>query len=203
MKIKRNRALLVILVIIIVSTAFFLSRYGNVSADSSSRAIDSIETTGSTLKHEKSSGIQGMASDSESVAVSLLKLIGVLILVIIGIYGFLYVLKRMMGARFSGNRSNNLIEVVETSFIAQKKSISLVRFADRAVLVGVSDSGINVLAELNPEETARIMSDLASVKPAAGFKSMLKDARSKISTLNMEKLKGIQIFKKTERPQTA
>jgi flagellar biosynthetic protein FliO len=197
---KSKKTLLIILIIIVVSTGFIIAKFGSVSAGN----VDPNEIGNSENPAQKdnSAGSQIMAPDT-SMIIPLIKLIGVLMLVVACIYGFIYVLKKMMGQKFSSNKKDNLIEVLETSYIAQKKSISLVRFVDRSVLVGVYDTGITVLAELNQDETTKIMADYAVSKPVSGFKNILKDARKSITSLNARRIKTIRISKDSESPQTA
>jgi len=84
-----------------------------------------------------------------------------------------------------------MIEVLETSFIAQKKSVSLIRFAERAVLVGVTDNSMTPLAELSSDETAKVISEIQNERTGAGFKGMLNSAREKYKTLNLGGTKTI------------
>jgi len=197
---KSKKSLLIILIIIVISTGFIIAKFGSISAGNVSP--DKIGDSENQVQKDNSAGNQIMAPET-SMIIPLIKLIGALMLVVAGIYGFIYLLKKMMGQKFSSNKNDNLIEVLETSYIAQKKSISLVRFVDRAVLVGVCDAGITVLAELKPDETTKIMADYAVNKPASGFKNILKDARKSITSLNAGRTKAIQISKDSESPQTA
>lgn len=201
MSIRTKKILLVLFIIIIVSTGFIMAKFGAVSAGNDS--TNEIAQAFNTQPNNEAEENPITAPDAGSMIMPFIKLIGALLLVVAGIYGFIYLLKRMMGGKFSGNKKDNLIEVLETSYVAQKKSISLVRFADRAVLVGVGDTGINVLAELNTDETARILADHAVEKPVSGFKGVLKDARKSLTSLNMRKVKELQISRDTKSPQTA
>jgi flagellar biosynthetic protein FliO len=110
------------------------------------------------------------------------------LIVVIGIYGFLYVLRKMMGSKFSGNRKSRMIDVMETAYIAQKRSVSLIRFHDRSILVGVSDNSIQPLAELSAEETSKILAEYAEEKPAPGFRNILGDAKEKFKSWNITAL---------------
>jgi flagellar biosynthetic protein FliO len=201
MKIRNRKTILIFIIIIIVSVSFLISKFDDVAADS---PLLPTANTNHTVPAPPDESVVNPFSgtDNGSVVMSITKLIGALLLVVIGIYGFIFVLKRMMGQKLSGNRKNNLIEVLETSYIAQKKSVSLIRFVDRTVLVGVSDGGINVLAELTTEETNKITSGFAQERPVTGFKNILKDAGAKLTGFSMKGIKGIQISEKTKRPQT-
>ncbi len=201
MSIRTKKILLLLFIIIVVSTGFIITKFGAVSAGNDS--TNAIAQAFNSKPNNDTEDNLITAPDPGSMIMPFIKLIGALLLVVAGIYGFIYLLKRMMGGKFSGNRKDNFIEVLETSYIAQKKSISLVRFADRAVLVGVGDAGINVLAELNPDETAKILANQSLEKPVAGFKGVLHDARKSLTSLNMRKVKELQITRDSKSPQTA
>lgn len=123
-----------------------------------------------------------------SVMPSLLRLASALVIVVAAIYLGVYGLKKMMGKKYSGNRQLNLLEVLETTYIAPKKSVSLVRVADKAVLVGMSDSQITVLTELDTEETKRVLASLSSVEvePDA-FRTVFKAASKKIKEFTLKR----------------
>ncbi|HWR82423.1 MAG TPA: flagellar biosynthetic protein FliO [Candidatus Deferrimicrobium sp.] len=105
---------------------------------------------------------------------SLLRMAGALIVVVICIYVGLYLLKRLTTKRFSGNRRHCLIEVVETAGIAPKKSVSLIRVADKAVLVGVTDSHVTFLTELDAEHTAQVMANCREESAPDRFQQLLR-----------------------------
>ena len=192
---RSKKILLIVFIIIIVSTALLVSQFGNVSAG------DALKPAGGDVPAADNS--EQVAPLNVSVYWSLAKLLTALVVVVAGIYGFLYILKRMMGSKLSGNRDEKIIEVLETTYVAQKKSVSLIRYADRAVLVGVADSGINVLAELDNEQTAKILSEYAAEKPSTGFAGVMNDAKNKLASLNIGKLKSARLDSEKKRPQTA
>lgn len=135
--------------------------------------------------------------ENSSALLSALKLAGAMIVVIGAIYGFLFFLRKMMGKRLSSNRKQRFLELLETTYIGQKKSISLVRFADRAILIGSSENNIAPLAELDSEETSRLLQETTPAKNITGFRSLLSDAREKYRTLNLRRMVG-QKFEETE-----
>lgn len=112
---------------------------------------------------------------------SMFKMLGALIVVIVCIYVGLFLLKKSMGKRYGGLKGGAL-EVLETTHIAPKKSVTLVRVADRAVLVGVTESQITVLTELGSEETAELMQNVATEQETAGFKQMFEAATQRVKT---------------------
>jgi flagellar biosynthetic protein FliO len=201
---KSKRTLLVIIIILIVSTGFIAAKFGVVSADGG--MVNSDDKLAGSLNQnavEKATSLQSVQGD-ESITLALIKLLAALIVVVVGIYGFLLLLRRMMGQKFSGNRKSNLLEVIETTYVAQKKSVSLVKFADRSVLIGVGESGISVLAELDELTTSEMLAktDL-NEKAATGFKHFLSEARVKLTGLNLKTLKTFSHSKGVDKPQAA
>jgi len=202
MKPKTKRSLIALIIILVVSSALMLTLFGDVKADKVAQVTPAGTSIGDEMGEDADAGITGLA-ESDSITMSMVKLILALVVVVVAIYGFLYLLRRMMGPKFSGNRTNNMIEVLETVYVAQKRSVSLVRFHDRAVLVGIGDNGIQPLAEMTAEETARAVATYAEGKPVAGFKNVLSDARVKLKTWNMAGNKRVEARGKIEKPQTA
>lgn len=116
---------------------------------------------------------------------SMLRIVSALAVVIACIYGGIYALKRMSGRRggFGGSKS---LQVLETTAIAPKKMISLVRVADKAVLVGITESGISMLTELSPEKTAEIIAAL-QVGEKDGFQKALSAASGRLREFSLKK----------------
>ena len=120
---------------------------------------------------------------------SMLRMVFALIVVIGAIYGGLWLLKRSMNRGFAhGGRT---LEVLETTAVAPKKTISLVRVADKAVLVGVTDAGIAMLTELTPEQTSEIVA--AQAKPATdeGFSKALAAATGKLREFGLKRKQAV------------
>jgi flagellar biosynthetic protein FliO len=203
MKQKKKSSLAVkLLVLLIVSAAFVLARFSIVHAGDTTGQN---ETVVASHQNQEAGGAndQRPVVESGSLIEPLLKLLAALVIVVAGLYGFLFMLRKMMGAKFSGNKNSRLIEILETTYIAQKKSVSLVRFGDKAVLVGVADGAISALAELTPEETGKVLSEMSAAKPETGFKSAFASAREKMKSLSMKKIGQNWTAGKTdERPQT-
>ncbi len=124
-----------------------------------------------------------------SAAPSLLKLISALAVVVACIYVGIYLLKRLMGKKYSGNRQNNLLEVLETTYVAPKKSVSLLRVADKAVLVGMSENQITVLTELDAAQTREVLAAIEPERETESFRNVLKSATDKIKEFGLRKTK--------------
>ena len=94
------------------------------------------------------------------------KMVGALVLVIICIYLAVFLLRRVMGTRNRGKGSNALLEIIESTYVAPKKTISLVRVADKAVLIGITEGNMTVLTELDADQTAVALSGEQKVTEA-------------------------------------
>ncbi len=114
--------------------------------------------------------------DTAGATSSIFRMIMALVVVIICIYGGIWVLKKMTTRRHSGGRKAYMLEVLETAYIDPKKSLSLVRVADRSVLIGVTDNQISVLTELDTELTKAAMEAASQGSQGESFSTMLKSA---------------------------
>lgn len=116
-----------------------------------------------------------------AATVSILKMIMALAVVIVCIYAGIWLLKKVMVKNRTGNRSAYLLEVLETAYIDPKKSLSLVRVADRSVLIGVTDNQISMLTELDTELTRAAMEAATKGNQSDNFANMLKSATQKFT----------------------
>ncbi len=120
-----------------------------------------------------------MTGKSEAAA-SLIKMLIALAVVVVCIYVGIFLLKKLMAKRHTGHSGNSLLEVIETAYIDPKKSLSLVRVADKSVLIGVTDNQISVLTELDQQHTESMVQQLSRQQSSDGFMSMLKSASDKL-----------------------
>ncbi len=144
------------------------------------RGTDLSSLTGQTATEETTEQFVGSAMPS------LARMISALVLVIACIYGGIYLLKRFT-TRSSGRGSARSLEVLETAGIAPKKTVSLVRVGDKAVLVGVTDNGISLLCELTPEQTSEIIAAQESVAEQDHFQKALNTATGKIRAFSLKR----------------
>ena len=86
------------------------------------------------------------------------KMAGALVIVIVCIYVAVFLLKRFAGGKYRGQGKGNLLEIIESTYVAPKKTISLVRVADKAVLLGITEGNLSVLTELDADQTAIALS---------------------------------------------
>ena len=127
LKIKRRRQLSVIIIVIVALVGVLTintDRATAVRADET--ATEAVAPAGntSTPASEEGTGFYSSAMPS------LFKLISALIVVVVCIYVGVFLLKRLMGKKYSGNSSNSVLEVLETTYVAPKKSVSLLRVAE-------------------------------------------------------------------------
>ena len=119
--------------------------------------------------------------DSSTATSSIIKMITALGVVIVCIYVGIWLLKKLTNRRHSSGRKAFMLEVLETAYIDPKKSLSLVRVADRSVLIGVTDNQISVLTELDTELTKAAMEAASKGTQGESFSTMLKSATQKIA----------------------
>lgn len=126
------------------------------------------------------------ASDSSMLS-AVVKMISALVVVILAVYAGLYLLRKLMGKRYGQGGRGDVLDVLQTTYIGPHKTISLVRVANRSVLVGVTDSQISTLTELDEAETAEIMADAKTSEPVDRFAGMLKTAGDKLRRVGLKK----------------
>ncbi|UCC45645.1 MAG: flagellar biosynthetic protein FliO [Candidatus Zixiibacteriota bacterium] len=183
-KTKRRSQLTVIIIVIVALIGVLVIRTDQATAVKSSAATTEVTTT-----ENQTGTTTGLKTDGfySSAAPSLFKLISALVIVIACIYAGVYLLRRLMGKKYSGNRQSNLLEVLETTYIGPKKTVSLVRVADRAVLVGTSENHISPLAELDADETARLLAAESTEEETESFKKVFKTAVMKLKEIGLKR----------------
>lgn len=73
-------------------------------------------------------------------------------LLVLGIIGLGFALKRVANGTLKARARNRSLEVVDVLPISAKQRLAVVRCYDRCFLVGLGDKGINPVAELDAEE---------------------------------------------------
>jgi len=126
-----------------------------------------------------------MPSLTESVLPSLTRIAISLVVIIAIIYLTVFILKKMSGNRIGGNKGTT-IQIIEQAYLAPKKSVCLLKLADRAVLVGITETNINLLTEMEweampPEAIER------NQRTQAGFQRFLNLASGKLFTARGQK----------------
>ncbi len=163
----------VALVLVVALSGLVMLTVGDASADNSSLAA---------LQQKADNGEATISAQPVSPYGALVKMIAALVVVIASIYGGLYLLNRQMKRRQFGRTGGRSLDVLETAFVGPKKTVSLVRVADRAVLIGVTDNQISVLTELSEPETARILAEQPQPRQET-FGSLLNSAVDRVKKL--------------------
>lgn len=179
---KRRSQLIIAAILIMALLGALMINTDKVSAERNS--FSSLQKQGDKTELFQ----QGKTSNFYSSTMpSLIKLVSALIVVIICIYLGIFLLKKLMGKKYSGNSRKNFLEVLETTYIAPKKSVTLLRVADKAVLIGMSESHIAVLTELDDAKTKEILVTMKAEEEATPFKNMLKSATQKWKKVGLRK----------------
>jgi len=130
-------------------------------------------------KQGNSASLAQMASSASPVP-SLMKIGAALAVVVICIYVGLWLLKKVMGRKYSGGGQGGHLEVLESMYVAPKKSVSLIRVGDRTVLIGVTDGGVNMLTEFDEADSAPFIAPVEASPTPTQFAGLLKTATDKI-----------------------
>lgn len=134
---------------------------------------------------------QAISGDTGSPLWAIVKLLSALAIVIVALYGGLYLLKRMMTTRRTASARQAALEVIESAYVGPKKTVSLVRVGNKAVLVGVTDQQISMLTELSPAETADLLVPTPQTKSAETFAQMFKRTTDKFREMQTRKARPI------------
>lgn len=147
--------------------------------------LNRVEADSSVLFKQESTEVASVTTGYQSPTVmpSLYRIGGALALVIACIYAGIFLLKKVTGQRYSPGHKGSLMEVVETLYIAPKKTVSLIRVVDRTVLIGITEEHISVLSELDEKETEIIKASLQSDEEPEKFGNMLRLASSKLVSM--------------------
>jgi len=105
-------------------------------------------------------------------------------------FGMMYVLKRFVvpGAQTPGQRID--IEVLGRKALQPKKSVVVLKIADRVVVVGMSDQGMQTLTEFMAEDLERPEPAMQDAMPAdrpSGFAAHLQATLNTLVNRKLEK----------------
>ncbi len=181
---QRRRSHLIVAAVLTVALIGLLAiNTDRVSAERSATAPTQ-EAVGQTAKADNPTFMS-------SAMPSVMKMVSALAVVIICIYAGIFLLKKLMGRKYTGGGKSDALEVLESSYIAPKKTVTLLRVGEKSVLVGVSENQMSVLTELDREETSEILSQCrVEQEEPATFKSVLTTASGKIRELGLKRHKN-------------
>jgi flagellar protein FliO/FliZ len=111
----------------------------------------------------------------------LIKLVGALVLILLVIYGSVWLMKK-----FSLNRGfggGDLITVIDRRFLAPKQAVVLLKVGNKHLLVGATESSMSKLAELNPDELPNEKESRVGAPEKSSFNRVLQQARETLLPL--------------------
>lgn len=173
---KLRRSLLTSALIVAVAVVgLFLMSSGDGDAD---------QTTPTTSGDANPSSVVG-ASDifTDGALPTLAKMVGALLVVIVCIYVGIYLLKKTMGGKYGGANKLNALEVLESTGVGPKQSVTLIRVGDKSVLVGITGDRMALLTELTAEDTAALMTLTPVDCEPDAFSRMLSAAAAQVKKL--------------------
>jgi len=118
---------------------------------------------------------------------AIVKMMAALALVIALVYAVLWFMRRMMGRRYGRRNGNNALEVLESAYVGPHKTVSLVRVGKRSVLVGVTDTQVSVLTELDADETEQLLVRDEAAAPQPSFSGALASAVDRIKDFGLKR----------------
>ena len=164
----------------VICLAVILTGAWDASADVGQAAPDSLAAAvGETQAQSTQQAEIQVPSVTDDILPSLSRIGISLLVIIVIIYGTVFLLKKLSGNKVSGGGRGRAIQVIEQTYVGPKKSVCLLRMADRAVLIGITDSQINMLTECEWEALPADSRESIQ-KSQAGFSSLLSDAATKL-----------------------
>ena len=151
---KNKKSLFCILIILLLSNFNIFSQ----STDSQSEKSNSAQTINSAFENDTSyfadtdTGSQANASSgykAPSTAKLIIKMIVALVLVVAALYGLMWFFKKKNNPAQS---DDDFLRRVSTLNLAPGKSVEIVTLVDRGFILGVTDSNINLIAEIEDKE---------------------------------------------------
>jgi flagellar biogenesis protein FliO len=102
-----------------------------------------------------------------------------LCVVIFLIWGAVQVARRLSGERALGGVASH-VAVLDRAYLAPKKAVYILRIGSRALAVGVTDSHMSLLTELDLPETLAAYPSETGRKPAEAFAAVLRNVRARL-----------------------
>ena len=101
------------------------------------------------------------------------ELVGRLLISLAVVIGLIWVVaRRLRGGRRRALRTDKLIDVLGRQNLTRASSVAVVRVADRALIIGVTDSAVRVLGEI---ELDAVQAKLAEMGPSARRSAVTRD----------------------------
>jgi len=112
---------------------------------------------------------------------SVIKMIASLALVLAGILATYWVVKRFMLKSGGGFGGRNLIRILATGYLGQKKNITLVEVAGEVLVLGITNNNISLLSKIEDKEKIEEIHSTHGFKSSGpSFEHRLKKVSSKM-----------------------
>lgn len=116
--------------------------------------------------------------DVSSLITRMVLSLGVVLLLI---WGAVHVLQRISGRSNKIGGTESHIRVLDRTYLAPKKAVYVLKIGSRSLAVGVTDTQITPLAELDAEETNLAYPTSLPNATTPSFANLLKDVRTRIA----------------------
>lgn len=163
-----------------------------VNADRLSHQVVTATTTDAAAGVEATSSESGYGLSEASPTGAIVKMMAALAVVIGAVYGGLWLLRRMMGRKYGRQGKRQALEVLESAYVGPHKTVSLVRVGKRSVLVGVTDTQVSILTELDPDETDQLLERESEAQPQPSFAGVLSTAADKIRDFGLKRRTALE-----------
>lgn len=187
-KILKKRSVWTRLLVLLTLLGLVVVFSGMLSSPGSSEPIDKLASTNLSNELNDSSARPESYFNTFGPVV---RMIAALLFVILCIYFGLFILKRMTGHQDRGLAGNDSLKVLQTTYLAPKRSVSLVKIANRSIIIGVTENQLSLLGELSEEETAEIEMSAETSREPDKFGRFLNSAIEKIKELKPVKQEAI------------
>lgn len=183
---QKKRLITVTIILVVALAGLMMINTERATAD---RMFDQSSTA--AVDQSNAPGAASATDMTGSLLPTMAKMVSALVLVIAGIYFGIYGLKKLStrGSARAGKSGN--LELLETTYVAPKRTISLVRVGERSVLIGVTDQNISVLSELDKDETAELLKSEPTELTQPGFASVLNSATKKIKEFGLKRNRAV------------
>lgn len=115
---------------------------------------------------------EGAAAPNFSFAASFVQMLAALAIVVGVIYLAFFLANRVLRGNLVKSSVPRYIRVVESRFIAPKKSLLLVEVGGEYLLLGSTDSGLNLIKQIDMLESIEVVEELsAAARSSASFRN--------------------------------
>jgi flagellar biogenesis protein FliO len=119
---------------------------------------------------------------SDNILPSLVKMVVAVGVVIVLIYISVVVLKRISLGRAGRHGARGALEILDRSYFSPKSFLCLAKVGDKMIVLGVTESNINMLADVSDQDFKAATSE-SRTSDTKSFSSYLKQARTHLLAL--------------------